>query len=58
MDARVAAFVLIFCLSAGYSLGNDANDDILDQLKGTDTLNEAPEMVGCRCRCHRRRFSF
>ncbi|KAL9964003.1 hypothetical protein ACROYT_G027570 [Oculina patagonica] len=45
MDARIVVSVLFLCLSTGYTMKNDdANDDILDLLKETDALNEAPDV--------------
>ena len=57
MDARIPAFFLVLCLSTGYSLkSDDQNDDVLDQLlEKTDPLNEAAGQVvsprGCCSIC-------
>ncbi|KAL9964002.1 hypothetical protein ACROYT_G027569 [Oculina patagonica] len=45
MDSRIVIFLLFLCLSTGYTMKNDdANDDMLDQLKETDALKEAPKV--------------
>ena len=47
MDARIVAIFVFLCLSTGYSLTNDDDDDVLDMLQEADNLKEAPEMVSC-----------